>query len=322
MATPVRVGVVGVGIMGERHARVYAHMPNAELIGVYDPDRSRTCDVASSYGCEAMSMDELLLMVDAVSIAAPTSLHRDIALAFLERGRHVLIEKPLAGSLDEAHQIFEAAGQRKGQVVMVGHIERFNPTVQAFQAALFGQQMRELTFRRTSPFDQRSLDSDIVYDLMIHDIDLALDLVGEEIDTIDATGAAVVTDRIDRAEASLVVKGGLPVTFVASRVAEEKVRAIEVRTDGSLIVADLLGKTVTVSPLNGSGGTPSSFPVATDEPLRLELEHFVRCVIDGAEPLVGVGAGYRSMVMATTISSLIRRTMASHADTRLVAAAD
>lgn len=314
--------MVGVGIMGERHARVYAEMPHTTLVGVYDPNPERAREVASRYGSEPMQFEELLQTVDAVSIAAPTSTHRDVALTFMERGRHILVEKPLAGSLDEAREIYEAAGRRRNQVVMVGHIERFNPTVQAFQSAVFGQQILELTFRRTSPFDHRSLDSDIVYDLMIHDIDLALDLVGEEIESIDATGAAVMTDRIDRAEASLVMKGGLPVNFVASRVADEKVRAIEVRTQRSLIVADLLGKVVTVSPLNGSGSTPTTFPVATDEPLRLELEHFARCVIDGAEPLVGVEAGFRSMVMATTITALIRRTMATHADNRLASAAD
>lgn len=317
----IRVGVVGVGVMGERHARVYSEMPETDLVGIFDPDLGRAYEIANRYGTQVLPLDELLEQVTGLSIASPTSTHAEVALRALEAGCHVLVEKPLAGTLEEAGILRAAALKRGRQVFMVGHIERFNPTIIALQELIEGQDIRGLRFTRTSPFDRRSLDSDIVYDLMIHDIDLALELLGEDIESIDATGAVVVSDRIDHAEADLRMKGDLPVSFVASRVAADKVRAVAVRIDSATIDVDLLGKAISIdydSPIKAALTAPA---IGAQEPLRLELEHFIHSVTLGGRPVVGIEAGYRSMVMATTITSLIQRSIAAHAEPRLVPAA-
>ena len=321
MNRALKVGVVGVGIMGERHARVYSEMPDTELVGIFDPDQDRACAVAERYGTRAIPFEELLEQASALSIASPTSTHARVGLQAFEAGCHVLVEKPLAGTLDEAALLLAAANRRRRQVFMVGHIERFNPTILALQRLLDGRSIRQLRFTRTSPFDRRSLDSDIVYDLMIHDIDLALELLGEEIESIDATGAVVVSDRIDHAEADLRMKGDLPVSFVASRVATDKVRAVEVRIEGATISADLLGKEINVeadSPIYAMLPEPE---IGSQEPLRIELEHFVESVRSGIQPVVGIEAGYRSMVMASMITSLIQRSIAARSEPRLIPAA-
>ena len=308
--------------MGERHARVYAEMPETELVGIFDPDLDRAYEVANRYHTRAFPLDELLGQVTALSISSPTSTHAEVALKALESGCHVLVEKPLAGTLEEAGILRAAALKRGRQVFMVGHIERFNPAIIALQTLIEGQDIRGLHFTRTSPFDRRSLDSDIVYDLMIHDIDLALELLGEDIESIDATGAVVVSDRIDHAEAELRMVGSLPVSFVASRVAVDKVRAVEVRIDGATISVDLLGKTISVDHDSSMSAALITPEIGAQEPLRLELEHFVKSVRRGESPVVGIEAGYRSMVMATTITSLIQRSIATHAEPRLLPAAD
>lgn len=322
MSRALNVGVVGVGIMGERHARVYSEMPETELVGIFDPDLERAYEVANRYHTKVIDLDELLESVTALSIASPTSTHAQVGLKALDAGCHVLIEKPLAGTLEEAGILLAAANKRRRQVFMVGHIERFNPTIIALQTLIERQQIRGLRFARTSPFDRRSLDSDIVYDLMIHDIDLALELLGEDIESIDATGAVVVSDRIDHAEADLLMQGGLPVSFVASRVAADKVRAVEVRIDGATVSVDLLGKAITIDQDTPAASSFTLPEIGTQEPLRLELEHFVESVRLGEQPVVGIEAGYRSMVMATTITSLIQRAIAARAEPRLVPAAD
>lgn len=322
MSRALNVGVVGVGIMGERHARVYAEMPETNLVGIFDPDTDRAYEVANRYHTKVFELDELLEQVSAISIAAPTSTHAQVGLKALEAGCHVLVEKPLAGTLEEAGILLAAANKRRRQMFMVGHIERFNPTIIALQALIEGQDVRELRFTRTSPFDRRSLDSDIVYDLMIHDIDLALELLGEEIESIDATGSVVVSDRIDHAEADLRMQGDLPVSFVASRVAADKVRAVEVRIEGATIRVDLLDKAIRIELDTASAPLLDIPEIGTQEPLRLELEHFVQSVQRGVQPVVGIEAGYRSMVMATTITSLIKRAIAARAEPRLVPAAD
>jgi len=304
--------------MGEKHVRTYTEMPGAQLVGVVDPDPGRAAGVAARYQTAPMDLDDLMDRVHAVSIASPTLTHADVALRAIEQGCHLLVEKPLAATLEEAGMLLDAANQRRRVVFMVGHIERFNPTVMALQTLIDGRAIRGLKFTRTSTFDRREAGCDIVYDLMIHDIDLALELVGEEIESIDASGDAIVSEQIDCAEAELRMKGDLPVSFLTSRVAAKEVRSIEVRTDDATITADLLRMGLSIEPHVSGGIAPATPIVGSDDPLRLELEHFVRCVSAGTRPIVGIDAGYRSMVMATTISSLIQRTRAARHDRRLV----
>lgn len=294
--------------MGARHARVFAALPNVEYVGAYDAEPGRAASVAQQYGgCAFNELDRLLEAVDALSVAASTSVHAEIALAALNADRHLFIEKPLAGSLGEAQRIAECAARKPHLVVQVGHIERFNPTVRALRSLLGGQFVERATFRRTSQFDGRSLDTDVVHDLMIHDLDLVADLFGDGIAEIDGYGMAVRSEKTDHAVVDLTLDDGREIKLIASRVARDKVRAIELETAEAVFHADLLGKSIHVRPRDAPPETVVTHAVSDAEPLRLELEHFAACLHGAHAPLVDVRAGFNAMLAADAIIQLIAR---------------
>jgi predicted dehydrogenase len=294
--------------MGARHARVFAALPDLEYVGAYDADAGRADAVAQQFGGQTFTdLDRLIDSVDAVSIAASTSVHAEIALAALDAGRHLFIEKPLAGSLSEARRIVECAERKPQLVLQVGHIERFNPTVRELRRLLAGQFVERATFRRTSPFDGRSLDTDVVHDLMIHDLDLVADLFGEGIAEIDGYGMAVRSEKIDHAVIDLVLDDGREIKLIASRVAREKVRAIELETADAVFHADLLGKSIHIRQRSTPSAATVIHEVSDAEPLRLELEHFAACLQGAHAPLVDVRAGFNAMLTADAIHQLIAR---------------
>lgn len=303
----LRIGVVGAGVMGERHARVFASLSDAHLVGIFDPDRARAAEVATRHGGTVFAcLDDLLRQVDAVSIASLTSTHADVALQALDANVHLLIEKPLAASLADAKRIVDMARSRPHLTVMVGHIERFNPATATLCAALHGQTIQSITSRRTSPSDTRSLDTDVIHDLMIHDIDLVLDLMGDDVASVDAEGSIIYSGFIDSAVAQFEMDSGLRATMIASRAARRKAREIVVTTDRGKFIADLLGKSVTFHP-HRSQLSVERYPVPDEEPLAIELRHFVVSVAAGDTPLVDAVAGHRAMIYAASISSLIKR---------------
>lgn len=322
---PVRVGVAGVGIMGERHARVFSQLPATDLIGIFDPDQSRAAAVAEQYGGRAFAdLATFLDSLDAVSIAAPTRFHADLALSALDRGLHVLIEKPICGTVADARRVIERATEAPEQVVMVGHIERFNPAVGELRRQMVGRKAISATLRRMSQWDDRCLDTDVVHDLMIHDIDLLVDLFGDRVQLADAVGSSMRSGNIDHAIAQFTLEGGPTITLIASRVAERKARSIEIRTADAWICTDLINQTLSksyLSVLDANGiawplehetyGGSEFFPVPRAEPLRSELQHFIDCVRTGRRPLVDAVGGFRALAYASAISDIVNEKNAS-----------
>lgn len=318
----VRAGVIGVGTMGERHARVYAQSPGARLVGVYDADFARARAVAARWETTAFAtVEQLLDAVDAVSIASSTHTHAALATQALDHDTHLLIEKPLADSLDDARAFAARAARRPDITVQVGHIERFNPVVREVQQLVRGRRILSVALQRLSPFDGRCLDSDVIQDLMIHDLDLALAFCGDSLELLRASGEAVMTARIDDATSHFRALHGARITLRASRVADRKVRAFSILTDDAWIDADLMDKSLTVSRRRPGFGRASGErrAVAADEPLRLELEHFLACVRERRQPVVGVEDGVRALTHAEAVGALIAVQAAPQAASLVVA---
>jgi len=236
----VRVGVVGVGALGQHHARVYADLPGASLAGIYDVDHARAAEVAARHGVPAFShMRELAGAVDAISIAVPTVDHHRVARELLEAGKDVLVEKPVTARLEEAEDLIGLA-REKGAILQVGHIERFNPAVDALRKAAL--QPRFIEVHRLSPFSPRSLDVDVVLDLMIHDLDIVLCLDDSGAVQVDAVGVPVLTSKVDIANVRLRFASGLIANLTASRVSAEKVRKFRVFSPKTYISVDFAAR--------------------------------------------------------------------------------
>jgi virulence factor len=314
----LKVGVIGTGNMGERHCRVYAGMPEVDLVGVHDRIREKASPIARRYNTHFFSLlDDLLAQVDAVGIASPTPTHAALACAALERGVHVLIEKPLAHTLQEA-ELIVAAAERSGCIVQVGHIERFNPTYTELCNVLDGLQPLAITLRRLSPFMTSATDVDVICDLMIHDLDLALSLGGAWPDQVQAVGRTLHTNDADHVVATLSFRDGPMATLLASRITEQKVRDITVVASDAYVEADLLGKSIAVHHrtipeyLQGPSSVKyrqesliERIVVPASEPLLMELKHFVTCVREGSQPLVGLAEGLQALKLALQVKEMV-----------------
>jgi len=318
----VRIGVIGAGVMGERHCRVCSNLPRVELVGLADLDEARGRQVANSYGTEYFSDHRAMLSgLDAVTIAASTPAHYALTAECLERGLHVMIEKPIAETIDQARELVEVAEERH-VVLQVGHIERFNPVFTELKHVIEDMTLIGINMRRLSPFDTSNTDVDVVRDLMIHDLDLAVNAVGQDIEGINAWGRSINTGSMDHVVASLSFKGGPIATLFASRVTEQKVRAIEVIAAGAYVEADLLNKSILVHRrtfpqyLDNHNITKyrqesviERIHVPMYEPLMLELRHFTECVRDGQPTQVPGSDGLRALQLAETVASEIAQRM-------------
>jgi predicted dehydrogenase len=297
----VRVGVVGVGALGQHHARVYADLPGAQLVGVHDAIPDRAAQVAGLHGVRSFpGLAELLDAVDAVSVAVPTVDHHAVSRLALEAGKDVLVEKPMTGTLQEADDLIELAGQRRA-ILQVGHIERFNPAVDVLKA--HARDPRFIEVHRLASFSPRSLDIDVVLDLMIHDLDIVLSLDGSEAVQVDAVGVPVLTDKVDIANARLRFASGLIANLTASRVSVDKVRKFRVFAPRTYISADFAAREAQVHRLvERPGGRPEiameGMSAPDIEPLRRQLEAFLAAVRDRGEPIVPGNDGRRALVLA------------------------
>jgi predicted dehydrogenase len=305
MPEPVRAGVIGVGALGQHHARVYESLPEARLVGVHDIDQARAGEVAARHSCRAfVHLRDLLAEVDAVSVAVPTVDHHRVARAVLDQGRSVLVEKPMASTLAEADDLIQAAAER-GRVLQVGHIERFNPAVDVLRATV--SQPRFIEVHRLGEFSPRSLDIDVVLDLMIHDLDILLSLDGSEAAGVDAVGVPVLTPKVDIANARVRFASGLIANLTASRVSAEKVRKFRVFSPRTYISVDFTAREARVYRLQESPAGPTISVERTaapeEEPLRRQLAAFLRSVRDGSPPLVSGADGRRALALALTILS-------------------
>jgi predicted dehydrogenase len=304
MPEVVRGGVIGTGALGRHHARVWADTAGATLVGVQDLDRARAEEVAARHGCRVFEDPaSLLAAVDAVSIATPTVTHHAIARQALEAGRDVLVEKPMTATLAEADALV-ALAEARGAVLQAGHIERFNPATEVLLSA--GRGARFVEVHRLGSFSPRSLDVDVVLDLMIHDLDIVLALDGSEPVQIEAVGVPVLTPRVDIANARLRFASGLIANLTASRVSIEKVRKFRVFAPRTYVSADFAAREAQVYRLEpDEAGRPRIAAVrraAPDqEPLRRQVEAFVAAVRQRSPPVVGGSDGRRALALAHAI---------------------
>ena len=307
----IRVAVAGAGVMGANHARVLGSLPECVVIAVVDDDEVRGKAVAALGGGEhLMSIDALPDDVDAVVLATPTDTHEDLGLRLLERGFDLLIEKPIAPTAELAQRLVEAA-ERSDRVLMVGHIERFNPAFVELQRFL--DEPLHLDFTRVGPYSPRSR-TDVVVDLMIHDLDLALTIADSPVASMSATGRVIMGDTLDLANALLVFESGLTATVTASRVAQTKVRKIDVTQQASFATADLVRQDVTIHRLHHSEFLSNGIPMYRQsglveipyleqrgEPLTAELRHFLACVRDRSRPLIGAPEALGALELALAV---------------------
>jgi predicted dehydrogenase len=305
-STPaLRLAVVGVGHLGRHHARILSALEGVALSAVVDTIPERAADIAASARTRPLTdYRELLGQIDAVTIAVPTELHREIALPFLERGISVLVEKPMARSLAEADEMIAAAGA-SGATLAVGHTERYNPAVTAVMPLVTSPRFIEV--HRLGVFPERSLDIDVVFDLMIHDLDVILSLVRSEVASVEAVGVPVLTPRFDIANARLRFESGCIANVTASRISKDRVRKIRFFQPDAYISIDYAAQEVEGWRLvKRDGAKPSiqggALTVERDEPLRIELADFARAVRDRVPPRVDGAAGRRALALATAIA--------------------
>jgi len=299
-----RVAVIGCGDFGRNHVRVYREL-GAEIAGIYDTEPSRRDRVAAEFGVPVLSgIENLAGRVDAASVAVPTLAHAEVGCALLEQGIDVLVEKPMAASLAEADQLI-AAARRNDRILQVGHVERFNPGLTAVQPHV----ARPLFFEvhRLGIFSPRSLDVDVIYDVMIHDLDILLTLVGEPVTDVRAVGIPVVTRRVDIAHARLEFAGGAVANVTASRVSTERVRKLRFFQTHEYLSVDFARRdAIRIRVAEGSAEDSPQFnfeklvaePV---EPLRAELAGFLDAVRTHRTPRVDGAAGRRALELADRV---------------------
>ena len=316
MTNRLRVGVIGVGHLGQHHARLLGAMDGVELVGVVDIKPGRADEVAAKCGTRAWpSAADLLEKTDAVTVAVPTVAHLEVALPFLERGVGVLVEKPIAPTTADADRLIEAAS-RAGTTLATGHTERFNPAV--VTALPLVQDPRFIEVHRLGTFPERSLDIDVIYDLMIHDLDLLLTAVRSEVVSIEAVGVNVLTPRVDIANARLRFASGCIANVTASRISRDRVRKVRFFQHDSYVSIDYAAQEVEVYRLaprgDGDGpepGRPSiqggKLQVVNDEPLRRELADFVDAVRHRRDPGVTGQAGRAALELATRIAEKMKQ---------------
>jgi len=309
---PLRVGVVGVGYLGRFHARIYADMSDVELVGVADVDAQRAREIAEQHGCQAYTdARDLIDRIDAVSIVVPTIHHVDVARPFLERGVHMLIEKPIAPTTAAAEALVEAA-DRAGVIFQVGHLERFNAGIMELAARV--KQPRFLEVHRLGEFVDRATDVDVVTDLMIHDIDIVMSLVRSGIRSIAADGIPVITDQVDIANARIEFENGAVANVTASRVSNKKLRRIRIFGREHYYGLDYIGQKIEIvrAVPDASGGkwpkiVTEMLDVTPHPPLDAEIAHFVRCVRTGETPLVNGRVGLEALRVAQLVREKISR---------------
>ena len=307
----IRTAVIGVGYLGRFHAQKYAVLPESELVGVADSQERAREAVAVELGVPAYAdYHDLLGKVDAVSVVTHTPGHFAIAADFLRHGAHVLVEKPMTETVEQAQMLIDLAAAQ-GRVLQVGHLERFNAAILAAEPYL--RAPRFLECHRLAPFRERGTDVNVVLDLMIHDIDIVQSIVKSPIVSIDAVGTPVFSDEIDIANARLRFANGCVANTTASRVSLKTERKMRLFQDDAYISMDLQQKILTVIRKQPPGAAPSPLPVTIEEQnldqgdaLKAEIESFLTCVRTGAPPVVSGLDGLRALETALRITEQVR----------------
>jgi predicted dehydrogenase len=307
-ARKVRVAVVGCGEFGRNHVRAYKELPNVELVGVFDGDPERAGKIAQEFQTQAFpELRSLHGKIEAATVAVPTVAHREVGCALLEMGIDVLVEKPMAATLAEADDLI-ATAKRNARMLQVGHVERFNPAVRAVEPVV----NRPLFFEvhRLGVFTPRSLDVDVIYDLMIHDLDILLALVKEPVEEVKAVGIPVLTDKVDIAHARLEFAGGAVANVTASRVSTERVRKMRFFQQREYISLDYARRDALRVGVKRPGPQPEfgfeKLPAPEVEPLRAELEAFIDAVQTRVAPKTDGVAGRAALELASRVMESIR----------------
>ena len=315
MADKIKVAVVGVGEFGRQHARVYRTLEEAELVGVFDTDPDRAQAVAKEYDTRALaSLDEVAQAARAVSVAVPTRDHARVGLELLRRGCDVLVEKPIAASLAEADELIRAADERQ-RILQVGHTERFNPAVQA--AARVVRQPLFFEVHRLGGFSGRSLDVDVIFDVMIHDLDILLTFVNEPVEQVHAVGIPILSPRVDIASVRLEFANGCVANLTASRVSTDKVRKLRFFQPREYVSVDYARRDALLIRLNENASGPPILPglpagleilkleTEPEEPLRAELRAFLGAVRTRQAGPVSGAEGRRALELAERVAAAI-----------------
>jgi len=309
----IRVAVIGVGALGKHHARILAALPDVDLVAIVDINESRAREIGGLVNALPFTnASDVLGQVDAVSVAVPTESHLSVALPFLQRGIGVLVEKPLARNAAEAQQMIDAAGA-SGAVFGVGHTERYNPAVAAVRPLL--DHPRFIEVHRLGTFPDRSLDIDVVFDLMIHDLDVVLSIVPSDVVAVEAVGVAVLTPKPDIANARLKFASGCIANITASRISKDRVRKIRVFQRDAYLSVDYAAQEVERWRLvKGSGAMPAidggKLKIEQEEPLKRELADFVAAVREKRAPGVTGADGLRAINLAQRVTEEINRSLA------------
>src|SRR5580692_41104 len=301
----IRTAVIGAGVFGRHHLRVLSQSLNATLVGVVDADRERAAQAAAEHNCLTFAtLGELKDNVDAAVVATPTSLHAQVGCELLEAGIDVLVEKPIAADLASARRLVDTAAKHE-RILQIGHLERFNPAVAALKKITTIPLFFEI--HRLSLFSPRSLDVDVVLDLMIHDLDIVLDLAGALPEEIRAAGISILSDKVDIANVRLAFPGGCVANLTASRVSTERVRKLRLFQPHQYISLDYQKQEAVAFTVSGNqqiGFQPLS--VAKDEPLRLEVESFLEAVRNRSRPPVPGEEGLRALDVGLAILGKIK----------------
>ena len=317
---PVRVGVIGIGNMGWHHARVLSLLRDAELVGVADPDPERGRLAVEQFGCRWFpDYTQMLDQVEAVCIAVPTLLHHRVGMACFDAGVHVLIEKPIAASQEEAAELIQAA-ETAGRLLQVGHIERFNPAFRELVKVVANEEVVVLEARRHSPNPDRANDVSVVLDLMIHDIDLVLELAGAPVVRLAAAGGRSAEGPIDYVNATLGFANGVVASLTASKMAHRKIRSLSAHCRTALVESDFLNRSLQIHRrshqsfsadhgelLYRNDGFIEEVSTSPVDPLVAELEHFLQCVRGLEKPAVDGPQASRALLLADLIEQCVEQ---------------
>ena len=298
-----RVGVVGVGHIGKNHARLYAELPAAQFTAIYDTDRALAERIAGEFGVKAAaSLEEFAEQIDAASVATPTTTHFEIGRELLARGKHLLVEKPIADNTAHASELAELAASR-ALVLQVGHVERFNPVLGALEKRLTNPRFIEA--HRLSPYPNRSTDIGVVLDLMIHDLEIILHLVHSAVQTIDAVGVPVLSRGEDIANARLRFENGCVANITSSRISPEQMRKIRVFQENAYLSLDYQNQSGEMYRRTAEGLTKEAVEIEREEPLKRQLVSFIECAATGRAPRVSGFQAAAALELAVEITKRI-----------------
>lgn len=303
---PVKVGVVGVGYLGQHHARIYSQIEDAELVGIVDASLDRSGEIAAQYGCTAYdSLDKLLEDVDALSIVAPTPIHYELAAQCLEQNKDILVEKPITVTTEEADRLI-ALSEKKDRILQVGHLERFNPAVIAVEGMISSPVFFEA--ERMSPFLERAAGVDITLDLMIHDIDIILAISRSHPTRVKAVGTSVLSNMLDVVKAWIDFENGASALITASRLSRDKVRRLKIFQKDAHIILDYQASQIQRYYKTGARdiGNETVTP-EKKEPLLEEILDFIRCIKTRSRPLVSGTEAREALSIALEISEQLKR---------------